>query len=205
MSERATSAPGSRPVLSQRWTVGDRQAMRLAKQAALVVFGVAALAIAAKIKAPMWPVPITMQTLVVLSIGAAYGPLLGGATLLGYLAIGALGFDVFTGSSASANGVAYMMGASGGYLLGFLLAAVTMGVLARRGWDRSTLSMAGAMLIGTALIYIPGVAWLGEVIGWDKPVLQYGLYNFLLGDALKLALAALLFPALWRFVGDARA
>lgn len=179
-------------------------AMIWAKRAALVVAGVAALAIAAKIKVPMWPVPITMQTLVVLTVGAGYGARLGLATLLAYLAVGALGFDVFTGSSAEQYGLGYMMGGTGGYLVGYVLAAAALGWFARQGWDRSVLMMGLAMLVGTALIYIPGVLWLGVLYGWDKPILEWGLYPFLIGDALKMALAALLFPTLWRLVGDAR-
>jgi biotin transport system substrate-specific component len=177
----------------------------IAKRVALVALGVAALAVAAKIKVPFWPVPITMQTFVVLSIGAAYGARLGVATLAAYLAIGALGFDVFTGSSAEANGIAYMMGGTGGYLAGFVLAAAFLGCAARRGWDRSHGRMALAMLAGSVLIYAPGLAWLGWLYGFDKPILEWGLYPFLAGDALKLALAALVFPLAWKAVGDARA
>lgn len=178
-------------------------ALRL-KQAALVVLGIAALAVAAKIKVPMWPVPITMGTFAVLSIGAAYGARLGLATILGYMLVGALGFDVFAGSSAEKAGIDYMMGGTGGYLVGYVLATVALGALAARGWDRSFGKMALAMLIGNALIYAPGLAWLGQLYGWDKPILQWGLTPFLLGDAIKLALAAVLLPALWKLVGRAR-
>jgi biotin transport system substrate-specific component len=174
------------------------------KRIALVAFGVAALAIAAKIKVPFWPVPLTMGTFAVLSIGAAYGVRLGLTTILAYLAIGALGFDVFAGSSAEAYGLSYMMGGTGGYLLGYVLAVAALGFAARKGWDRSAPRMAAAMLAGNALIYIPGVLWLGVLYGWDKPILDWGLYPFLAGDAAKLALAALLFPLAWRAVGDAR-
>lgn len=174
------------------------------KQAVLVVLGIAALAIAAKIKVPMWPVPVTMGTFAVLGIGAAYGPRLGLVTILGYLIIGALGFDVFAGSSAEKAGLTYMMGGTGGYLVGYVLATLALGALAQRGWDRSFLWMALAMLIGNALIYVPGLLWLGQLYGWDQPILQWGLTPFLVGDALKLALAALLLPGLWALVGRAR-
>ncbi len=173
-------------------------------QVMMVVLGVAALAVAAKVKVPMWPVPITMQTFVVLSIGAAYGLRLGVATIAGYLALGAVGMDVFTGSSAELSGLRYMMGGTGGYLVGFVLAAGIMGLLARRGWDRSFGWMALAMLIGNVAIYVPGLLWLGQLYGWDKPILQWGLYPFLIGDALKLLLAAVLMPALWRLAGGFR-
>jgi biotin transport system substrate-specific component len=179
----------------------------LVKRAALVVIGIAALAVAAKIRVPFWPVPVTMQTFVVLTVGAAYGLRLGVATVAGYLAVGALGFDVFTSSSAENHGLAYMMGGTGGYLVGFALAAAALGWLARRGWDRSVATMAAAMLIGNAIIYVPGILWLGylyaDAKGWAT-VLDWGLWPFLAGDALKLALAALVLPLAWRAVGEAR-
>lgn len=176
----------------------------LIKQAALVVLGIAVLAIAAKIKVPMWPVPITMGTFAVLTIGAAYGARLGLVTILGYMILGALGFDVFAGSSAEAYGLTYMMGGTGGYLLGYVMATVALGWFAQAGWDRSAGKMALAMLVGNVLIYVPGLIWLGMLYGWDKPILQWGLTPFLIGDALKLALAAALLPALWKLVGRAR-
>ena len=191
-------------VLSEVVGPAEGTALRI-KQIALVVLGVAALAIAAKIKIPMWPVPITMGTFAVLSIGAAYGPRLGFATILGYMIVGALGFDVFANSSAEAFGLEYMMGGTGGYLLGYVLATLALGWFARNGWDRSIGSMAFAMLIGNALIYIPGLLWLGQLYGWDKPILDWGLWPFLIGDGLKLALAALVFPLVWTLVGKARA
>jgi biotin transport system substrate-specific component len=192
-----------RPVLAEAFGAQDGTALRI-KQVALVVLGIVALAVAAKIRVPMWPVPITMGTFAVLTVGAAYGPRLGLATILGYLLVGMLGFDVFAGSSATENGIAYMMGGTGGYLVGYALAAVALGLLARAGWDRSAPKMAGAMLVGNLLIYVPGVLWLGVLYGWDKPLLEWGVTPFLVGDAVKLALAALLLPALWKLVGRAR-
>ena len=190
-------------VLSEAFGPREGTALRV-KQAILVVLGIAVLAIAAKIKVPMWPVPITMGTFAVLSIGAAYGARLGLVTILGYMIIGALGFDVFAGSSAEAYGLSYMVGGTGGYLLGYVAAVGVLGLLARRGWDKSVMWMALAMLVGNILIYLPGLGWLGMLYGWDKPILQWGLTPFLIGDALKLALAAALLPALWKLVGQAR-
>ena len=178
--------------------------LRLAKQAVLVLVGIAALAIFAKIKVPMYPVPITMGTFALLTIGAAYGPRLGMATIIGYMLVGALGFDVFAGSSAEASGLTYMMGGTGGYLVGYILATLALGMAARAGWDRSVVKMALAMLIGNALIYIPGLIWLGQLYGWDQPILAWGLTPFLIGDALKLALAAVLVPGLWKLIGNSR-
>lgn len=191
-------------VLAQAFGPREGLALRV-KQVALVVLGILALAVAAKIKVPMWPVPITMGTFAVLSIGAAYGARLGLATIFGYMIVGALGFDVFAGSSAEKFGLTYMMGGTGGYLVGYVLATVTLGALAARGWDRSVLKMALAMLIGNVLIYVPGLIWLGQLYGWDKPILDWGLTPFLLGDVIKLGLAAVLLPAIWKMVGNARA
>lgn len=193
----------NRNVLAEAFGANEGVALRV-KQVALVILGVAALAIAAKIKIPMWPVPITMGTFAVLSIGAAYGPRLGLATILGYMLIGALGFDIFAGSSAEKFGLEYMMGGTGGYLVGYVLATLALGVLARAGWDRSMPKMAIAMLVGNVLIYVPGLIWLGMLYGWDKPILEWGLTPFLVGDAIKLALAALLLPMVWKLVGQAR-
>jgi biotin transport system substrate-specific component len=193
----------NRNVLVEMFGANEGTALRV-KQVALVVFGIVALAVAAKIKVPMWPVPITMGTFAVLTIGAAYGPRLGLATILGYMIVGARGFDVFAGSSAEKFGLEYMMGGTGGYLVGYVLATLALGTLARAGWDRSMPKMAGAMLLGNALIYVPGLIWLGMLYGWDKPILQWGLTPFLIGDAIKLALAAVLLPAVWKMVGKAR-
>ncbi len=190
-------------VLSQ--VVGAEAGFALrCKQAALLVAGVLFLALAAKSKVPMWPVPITMGTFAVLTIGAAYGPRLGLVTMMVYMLVGALGFDVFAGSSAEVSGLSYMLGGTGGYLVGYVMATLALGVLAQRGWDRSVSWMALAMLIGNSLIYIPGVLWLGQLYGWDKPILAWGLTPFLVGDALKLGLAAVLLPVAWKLVGRAR-
>ena len=179
------------------------QLMRV-KQIILVIAGIAALALAAKIKIPMDPVPITMGTFAVLSIGAAYGMRLGLVTIIGYMLIGALGFDVFAGSSADAFGITYMMGGTGGYLVGYVLAVLALGYAARHGWDRSIGKMALAMVLGNVLIYVPGLIWLAVLKGTDAPIFAMGLTPFLLGDLLKLALAALLLPAVWSLVGASR-
>ena len=176
------------------------------KQVALVALGIIALAFAAKIKVPMFPspVPITLTTFAVLTVGAAYGPRLGLATILGYLIIGAIGFDVFASSSAEVNGLSYMMGGTGGYIVGYILAVAYLGWASRRGLDRNIESMGGALLIANALIYIPGVLWLHQFTsGWEQ-TMEWGLTPYLVGDLVKLALAALLVPALWKLVGAAR-
>lgn len=190
-------------VLANAFGPREGTALRV-KQAALVALGIVALAVAAKIKVPMWPVPITMGTFAVLTIGTAYGARLGLITMLGYLLVGALGFDVFAGSSAEKYGLTYMMGGTGGYLVGYLMATILLGALAARGWDRSVGKLALALVLANVLIYVPGLLWLGQLYGWDQPILEWGLTPFLLGDAIKLALAALLIPGLWKLLGDAR-
>ena len=163
-----------------------------ANQLMAVLAGIALLTASAHIKIPFYPVPLTMQTLIVLGIGMTYGVRLGGATLLGYISAGLIGLPVFAGGA----GMAYMMGPTGGYLAGFFAAAVVLGALAERGWTRSWATAAAAMLMGNVIIYLLGVGWLTSLIGWDKAV-QFGLLPFLYGDALKLIIAALGVPYLW--------
>ena len=187
----------NKPVLAEALVLrGD--AARAAKSAALVLAGIAGLVIASKIRVPMWPVPVTMQTFAVLVLGAAYGLRLSLVTVLGYLVLGAAGFAVFAGESA---GLVYMAGPTGGYLSGFVAAMALMGALARRGWDRSVLGMGAAMVLGNAVIYGFGLAWMSWLFAADKGlgwVLHYGMVNFLAGDALKLALAAMVMPLAWK-------
>lgn len=198
MAITMNARPANR-VLGESFGPTAGSALRL-KQAALVAAGIAALVLASNIRVPMWPVPVTMQTFAVLTIGAAYGMRLGLVTLLGWLVLGALGVAVFSGESA---GLAYFAGPTGGYLVGFALAAGVMGALARRGWDKSITGMAGAMLVGTGVIYAFGLSWMAWLFLADKGaawVVQYGMTNFLIGDALKLVLAALVVPGLWKLV-----
>ena len=166
----------------------------------LAIAGSLLLTLAAKVQVPFYPVPLTLQTLVVLSIGMAFGWRLGMATVLFYLAQGAAGLPVFAGTPEKGIGLAYMLGGTGGYLLGYVLAAGICGWLAERGWDRNVVTTALAMLIGNVVMYIPGLLWLGTLFGWDKPILAWGLTPFLLGDLLKLVLAAALLPLAWKLV-----
>lgn len=170
----------------------------LARNALLALGGSLALWASAKVQIPFYPVPLTMQTFMVLAIGMAFGWRLGAATIALYLAQGALGMPVFAGTPEKGIGLAYMAGPTGGYLLGYLAAAAACGFLAERGWDRRVVTTALAMLIGNAIIYIPGLLWLGTLVGWDKPVLAWGLTPFLAGDLLKLALASALLPLAWQ-------
>jgi len=190
-------------VLSEVILPRDGRQAKLVKQIALVLVGVMLLILSAKIKIPMIPVPMTMGTFAVLSIGAVYGPRLGLMTIIGYMIVGALGFDVFASSSSEKFGVSYMVGSTGGYLVGYVLAILVLGWTARQGWDRSILKMAAAMVLGNVIIYVPGLLWLATLYGWDQPILTWGLTPFLVGDLVKLGLAALLLPGAWRLVDKA--
>jgi biotin transport system substrate-specific component len=172
----------------------------------LVVVGIFILTLFSKIKIPIWPspVPINLATLSVLTIGLTYGPKLGLTTVFGYLIIGTLGFDIFANSSAKVNGMEYMLGSTGGYLFGYLLATIALGFLARAGWDRNVFKIVLALIIGSVLIYIPGIFWLAKLYTWNKPILAWGLTPFLIGDALKILLATLVIPSIWKFIGSAR-
>jgi biotin transport system substrate-specific component len=170
------------------------------RAAVLMVLGTVALWLSAKIQVPLIPVPITMQTLVVLVIGVAYGWKLGGATMLLYLAEGAVGLPVFAGNWSEGGGVHHLYGPTAGYLIGFAVAAAICGSLAERGWDRSLLKAGAAMVIGNLVIYALGLTWLAIQIGMAD-ALKYGLLPFLVGDALKILLGACLLPGTWRLIG----
>lgn len=174
--------------------------MRAVRALTLAIAGSLLLTVAAKVQIPFYPVPITMQTLVVLLIGLAYGWKLGTLTLLLYLTQGLLGLPVFAGTPEKGLGLAYLLGPTGGYLVGFVVAAAVCGWLAERGWARNITTTVAAMLIGNLIIYTCGLAWLGSLIGWDKPILALGLYPFLLGDLFKIVVAVGLLPSAWRLL-----
>jgi len=161
----------------------------------LAIAGTALLTISAKIQVPFYPVPMTMQTFAVLVIGMSYGWRLGGVTVLLYLAQGAVGLPVF----ASGGGFAYFAGPTGGYLIGFLAAAVVVGWLGERGWDRRVITTLAAMVIGTAIIFVLGAAWLATLIGFDKAIAA-GVTPFLLGAVFKIGLGAAFMLFCWKLV-----
>jgi len=175
----------------------------LAVDAALVVGGSLLIAVLAQvaIRLPFTPVPITGQTLGVLLVGTAYGWRLGALTLLLYLAEIAVGLPFAAEGEAGLERLT-LATPSGGYLWGFLLAGTLTGWLAGRGWDRSLRSSLGVMLLGNIVIYLVGVPWLAasiDVSGLEA--LELGLYPFVIGDTLKLLIAAGLLPAAWRLTG----
>lgn len=177
----------------------SRPEQRVFRAAALVVLGGCLLTLSAKIQIPFWPVPMTMQTLAVLVIGMAYGWRLGAATVLAYLLAGAAGLPVFAGTPARGIGLSYMMGPTGGFLLGFLLSAAAVGFLGDRGWDRTILRTAGAMVLGQVIITVSGVAWLAVLFGMPKAI-QVGVMPFLTASLLKIALGVALMPMIWKII-----
>lgn len=155
----------------------------------LVIAAIVLLTISAKIQIPLWPVPITMQTYVVIVVAMGYGTRLGATAIAGYIAAGLLGLPVFAGTPAVGAGLAYLAGPTGGYLLGFLVAGVICGALAGQGWTRRFDLCMLAAVLGHALILACGVAWLAASIGVDN-ALRVGLVPFLWGTAMKAAFAA---------------
>jgi biotin transport system substrate-specific component len=183
-------------------TVAERIGLRrsTAIDAVLLISGAALASLLAQVRIPLpfTPVPITGQTFGVLLIGAGLGARRGAASLVLYLALGAAGLPVFAGGEA---GVAHLMGATAGYLVGFVAAGWLVGWLAERGWGRGISSSVPLFLIGQAVIYLFGVAWLATLIGLPAALAQ-GLLPFLPLDAVKVALAAAVLPSTWRLLGD---
>jgi biotin transport system substrate-specific component len=166
-----------------------RGAARPLRVLLLALLGSVLLTISAKIEVPFYPVPMTMQTLVVLLLGMAYGARLGAATVLLYLAEGAIGLPVFAGTPERGIGIAYMMGPTGGYLVGFVLSAAITGWLTERRSDWRALLL--AVTAGTIVVFIPGVLWLAQQIGFEQSI-AHGLLPFLWGAVLKGAIAVAL-------------
>jgi biotin transport system substrate-specific component len=184
----------------------SNRAVALVADAVLVALGVALVAASAQfsIHLPHTPVPITGQTFAVLLVGGAYGATRALATLAAYLVVGGLGYGVFAGH-ASGWSVLKLSSATGGYLVGMLVAAAVVGWLADRGWDRKPWRSLPTMILGNVVIYAFGATWLAHALGvgaqqaWDL-----GVKDFLVGDALKILLAAGLLPAAWWVVDEVR-
>jgi len=163
----------------------------------LVLAGSALIAIAAQVRIPLpfSPVPVTGQTFAVLLVAAALGRL-GLASVIAYLIEGAIGLPVFAGGTF---GVATIVGPTGGYLIGFALAAAIVGSAAERGWDRHLLTALAAMLLGEVAIYLCGLPWLARFVPAGRG-LDLGLFPFIPGDLFKMVLVALALPGAWRLV-----
>jgi biotin transport system substrate-specific component len=178
--------------------VGERTPT-LVRHVTLIVLGAAFVALCAQVYIPTLPVPFTGQTFGVLLVGGALGFRRGVLALLLYLLIGAVGLPVYAQGKA---GLAIVQGASGGYIVGFVIAAAIVGRLAELGWDRKIGGSIAAMAIGTAVIYAIGVPWLKVTTGmtWEMAVAE-GMTKFLLWDTAKLAVAAGIFPLAWWLIG----
>ncbi len=174
-----------------------------ARTAALVLGGALLTAAAAQLTfhLPWTPVPITGQTFAVLLVGGALGWVRGAASMVLYVVLGAVGLPFYAeAADGSRGGWELATGATAGYLVGFILAAALVGWLAQSGQDRRLDTSLPAMLAGTAVIYVVGVAWLAHDLGIDSTTaMEYGLTPFVVGDAIKLLLAGALMPAAWRF------
>jgi biotin transport system substrate-specific component len=169
------------------------------KQAALVLGGTLLIALAAQVSVPFFPVPMTLQTLAVLVVGLTFGARLGALTLVAYLAEGAMGLPVFANG---ANGAA-LMGPTAGFLFGFVAMAGLAGLAAERGLARGVVSTALCALLISAALYLPGIAWLSTFTGVEKAV-QLGALPFLLGDAVKSVIAAMVVWGGWKAVAARR-
>ena len=153
------------------------------------------LSVSSKVQVPFWPVPMTMQTFVVFIIGMSYGSKLALTTLLLYLLEGALGLPVF----AKGGGLLYLTGPTAGYLYGMMFAAWLIGKFADLGYNNSYLKSLKSLLIGTLIIFLFGVGYLGSIIGFDK-ALAAGLYPFLLSELFKILLAVALIPNITKYI-----
>ena len=159
---------------------------KLIKYVFLALVGSIILAVSSKIKIPFYPVPMTMQTLIVLTIGLAFGWKLGLATVSLYLFEGIIGLPVFSGTPEKGIGLIYFTGPTMGYLLGFLVAVYISG---KFNYDNNLLKNFFKLLLATSFIYILGMIWLGNLIGWDKPIFKLGAQPFLLAELLKILIA----------------
>ncbi|WP_077381674.1 biotin transporter BioY [Mesorhizobium prunaredense] len=174
----------------------EKGAARLATQLLLAIGGTLLLTLSAKTRVLLGPVDISMQTLAVFLISAAFGMRLGVATLLLYMAEGAMGLPVFQGTPEKGIGIAYMLGSTGGYLAGFVVMAAIVGWAADRGWDRHPVKLFNAILVAEIVMMAMGFAWLALLIGPEKSW-QFGVVPFIVGDLIKVGLAASLVPAVW--------
>ena len=161
---------------------------KLLKYVFLALIGSIILAVSSKIKIPFYPVPMTMQTLIVLVIGIGFGWKLGLATVSLYLFEGIIGLPVFSGTPEKGIGLIYFTGPTMGYLIGFLVAVYISG---KFNYDNNLVKNFLKLMLATSFIYILGMSWLGSLIGWDKPIFQLGAQPFLLAELFKILIATL--------------
>lgn len=195
MSDRSvpSAAAPHFPLATTLWPAQAGETAGALRAIVLVALGTALMALSAKVNLPLPYVPMTLQTLIVLMIGAAYGWRLGSATMIVYLAEGAIGLPVFAGP---VGGIAPLVGPTAGYLFGFVAAAFVTGWLAERGWDRSVVLLFAAMAVGHLVILTAGFGWLAYGLGLGAPkAWQVGIAPFIAASLVKNALGATLMPA----------
>tara|TARA_B100000427_G_scaffold289922_1_gene265896 strand:- start:338 stop:886 length:549 start_codon:yes stop_codon:yes gene_type:complete len=165
------------------------QNLKILKYILIIFFGSILLTISSKIKIPFYPVPMTMQTFVVLFLGMSLGYKVGLATVSLYLFEGIIGLPVFSNSPEKGVGLVYFTGPTMGYLIGFLFATFLAGYF---NFKKNILVNFVKLLVSVSVIYIFGIFWLGNLIGWDKPIIQLGVTPFLLAELFKISILALL-------------
>jgi biotin transport system substrate-specific component len=190
--------------LSTRTNLIDRVIPRsFVNDLALILSGAVLTAVAAQIAIPMWPVPITGQTFAVLLVGAVLGASRGAISMIAYFSMGAAGLPVFTGM---VSGITF--GTTFGYLVGFIAAAAVVGWLAQLNWQKKVTGVLASFLIGNSVIYLFGLPWLAfalsnlNLASDLSAVVAAGLVPFLIGDAIKMVLAAAALPLAWKYLGS---
>ena len=169
------------------------QLNKIAKIILVAILGTLLLTISAKIKIPFYPIPMTMQTFVVLFLGITLGPKIGLLTISLYLFEGIIGLPVFAGTPEKGIGLVYFTGPTMGYLIGFLIAVYFAGLFK---YDKGPINTFLKLIFSVSVIYILGLIWLGTLIGWDKPIFKLGAEPFLLAELFKVLLLLILIPKL---------
>ncbi len=184
------------PTFARRWRI---QGPPVILDVLMILTGTALTALLAQLRVPLLfsPVPITGQTFAVLLVGAALGAKRAASSMALYLALGIAGLPIFAGGG---HGIEYLTGATGGYLIGFIVAAYLIGWLAERGLERSFRTSLIPFLLGNIVIYAFGVLWLSNYLGGIQEAISLGLTPFLIGDVIKLVLAGVALPTAWRFM-----
>ncbi|MCU1413035.1 MAG: biotin transporter BioY [Microbacteriaceae bacterium] len=182
-----------------RVTLADRLVSRtLASDLVLVLAGAALTGIMAQLAVPIWPVPITGQTLAVLLVGTSLGALRGAFSMIAYLLLGVAGVPWF---SDATHGWAVIAGPTGGYIVGFIAAAALTGLLAQRSWDKRVLGAALSFVAGSVVVFLVGLPWLAVALHLDlAQTLAFGLYPFIIGGIVKAAIGAGLIWGAWRVI-----
>ena len=175
------------------------ESLNILKKISIILLGTLLLTISAKIKIPFYPVPMTMQTFVVLFLGISFGWKIGLATISLYLFQGIIGLPVFAGTPEKGMGLIYFTGPTMGYLIGFLLAVYSAGIhkdlINFKNYNYiNAITVFSSLIVSVSFIYILGLLWLGYLIGWDKPIFKLGAEPFLLAELFKIILLTLIFP-----------